>query len=241
MKTKLWLLLFVLFAWWFLVGDGPVIIARNFVARGKKLSKTTMRNGRDIDQTVDEVVSQVNQAMGRPVEKDAVILARILANEHPGCSDREAGAIAWICLNDARAHFGGNLETTTTTGRGCWGTQKGRRYSSHGEDVSIFQEDVQVHVRKEIFEIHEFDLFIAESVLNGAIPDITGGATNFVHVSPRESFADFLQGHPNVKKWLANGLTPVWLGGVSTLVILLPSAKVADGMNTTDPNARANA
>jgi hypothetical protein len=239
MTGRLWLLLGCIFAWWFFMGDGPAEIARNFVGRGRKLSSTTMRNGRDLDQTVDEVVSQVNQAMGRKVERDAVILARVIANEHPGCNQREAGAIGWVCLNDARAHFGGDLEQTTTTARGCWGTQKGRRYSSHGEDVSTFQEDVQFHVRKAIFEIHEGDLYVAESILNGSIKDITGGATNFVHVRPREAFADFLLGHPNVKKWLENGLRPVWLGDVSTLVILLPAAKITSDMSTLDPNVGA--
>ena len=225
-KKVKWLLLvsLALFAWWFFQGDNPMQLVRQFAGRGKKLSSTTMTNGQDVDQTIDEVTAQVVAAMGRDVARDAVILARVSANEHPGASEREKQAIQWVCKNDADSH-GWSLGFTTTTTKGSWGMQAGRRYSTHGEDFGT-------HVGTGIYEIHEDDLFVAESILNGSLPDITGGAAKFVHITGYDSFADFVQGHPHVAQWLADGLVPVYLGGVSTLVILLPKDRVTSGMDT---------
>ena len=233
-RSKLWLLLaVVLFGWWFFVGDSPLQLARSFVGRGRKLSVTTMRNGRDLDQTVDEVVAQVSTAMGRPVAKDSVIKARVSANENPGTSEDEKAAIQWVCKNDAEQE-GWSQEFVTTTARGCWGTQAGRRYSTHGEDIGS-------HVGTGIYEIHEDDLFVAESIDNGSIPDPTGGATKFVHTTGYANFKDFLAGHPRVAEWASGGLVPVWLfGRMSKLVILLPRSKVTAGMDVTDPAEEAS-
>ena len=224
-KTKIWLWIAIaLAAWWFFQGDDPLTLVRQFVGRGKKLSVTTMSNGSDVDQSIDEVVAQVVAAMGRDVARDAVILARVSSNEHPGASEREKQAIQWVCKNDADAN-GWSLDYTTTVNPGSWGTQSGRRYATHGQDIGT-------KIGTGVYEIHEDDLFVAESILNGSLPDITGGATKFVHITGYDSFADFVQGHPKVAKWLAAGLVPVYLGGVSTLVVLLPKGKVTSDMNT---------
>lgn len=225
MSKRLWLLLAVILAaWWFFMGDNPVQIARSFVGRGRRLSLTTMSNGRDCDQTPAEVQAQVVTAMGREVSLDAVCLARVSASEHPGANEKEKSAIQWVCKNDADAH-GWSLEYTTTVNGPGWGHQTDRRYASHGGGVAG------------LYEIHEDDLFIAESILppQSSIPDLTGGATKFVHMTGYATFKDFLTGHPKVAEWGAGGLAPIFLGGVSTLVILLPKSKVTADMDTTGP------
>lgn len=205
----LWVAVAAVLGWWFFMGDNPVQLVRQFVGRGKRLTRTTL-NGGDLVQTVDEVVAQVRAAMGREVSEDAVLLARVSASEHAGAAEREKSAIQWVCLNDARKH-GWSVRFTVTANRGGLGTQPGRRYSTARD-------------------LYEDDLYIAESILAGQIPDFTYGATKFVHYTGFRRFQDFLAARPKVQAWIdEGGLAPVFLGEVSTLVVFLPKGQVRDG------------
>jgi len=211
----LWAAVAAVLGWWFFMGDNPVQLVRRFVGRGKRLTRTTIDGNDDVVQSVDEVVAQVRAAMGRDVSEDAILLARVSASEHPGAAEREKGAVQWVCRNDAAKHGWSQRYTVTVnrgTNRGKLGHQSGRRYASH-------------------LDIYEDDLYIAESLLAGQIPDITFGATKFVHYTGFRRFQDFLAARPKVQAWIdEGGLAPVFLGDVSTFVCFLPESQVsADG------------
>lgn len=215
-RAVFWLAVAALCGWWFFKGDNPVQLARSFLGRGKKLTRSTLNADGSLSESVDDLVSQVKTAIGRDVAEDAVAMARVSASEHDGADEREKGAIQWVLRNDAAAH-GWSIRHAVTVNPGTLGSQAGRRYSTAGGGLAGCR------------EIHEDDLYVAESILAGAIPDPTYGATKFVHMTHYRRFEDFLLGHPQVQAWLDAGLAPVYLGGVSTLVVFLPKDQVRDG------------
>lgn len=216
-KTALWFAVVGLAAWWFFMGDSPVQVVRRFVGRGKKLTTSHLNPDGSLVESPDDLVAQVRAAMGRDVAEDAVLLARVSASEHSGAAEREKTAIQWVCRNDASAH-GWSIRHTVTVNPGTLGKQAGRRYATDGGGPLGCD------------EIHEDDLYVAESILAGQLPDPTYGAAKFVHMTGYRKFEDFLLGHPKVQEWIDAGLAPVFLGDVSTLVVFLPSAQVsADG------------
>lgn len=218
-KLLFWALVTFLAVSWFFQGNNPMHIVKQFVGRGKKLTTSSLDDSGNLRQSVDEIVKQVRNALGREISEDAVLLARMSASEHAGASEREKQAMQWVCKNDADSH-GWSIRYTVTVNPGTLGEQTGRRYSTRGGGALGER------------EIHEDDVFVAESILAGDLPDITGGATKFVHMTGYRRFSDFLAGHPKVKQWSAEGLVPVALGDVSTLVVLLPKDKVTAEMQT---------
>lgn len=209
----LWVAVAAVLGWWFFMGDNPVQLVRQFVGRGKRLTRTSLDSNGDLVESVDEVVAQVRAAMGREVSEDAVILARVSASEHPGASEREKSAIQWACRNDASKHGWSRRYTVTVergANRGKMGQQSGRRFSTARD-------------------IYEDDLYIAESIDAGQIPDFTCGATKFIHYTGFKRFQDFLAARPKVQAWIdEGGLAPVFLGDVSNLVVFLPASQVSE-------------
>lgn len=181
------------------------------MGRGKQLSKSTMTDEHNVDQSIDDLVAQASATMGRPVTQDAYLLARVSSSEHGGAEEREKSVIQWVARNDARVHnrtIFRNLTITnpevTSAVPGFLGSQKGRRFAS-GVDP------------------HEDDLDIAERILGGQVADISGGATNFVHKTP--AFVASGGWAKTLINWAHQ--SPVYLGNVSSLVIFVPSAKAA--------------
>lgn len=215
-RLVFWLGVAALCGWWFFVGDDPVQLARTFLGRGKRLTMSHLNADGSLAESVDDIVSQVRAAMGRGVAEDAALMARVSASEHAGANEREKAAIQWVLKNDAEKH-GWSIRHAVTVNPGTLGSQAGRRYSTAGGGLAGSR------------EAHEDDLYVAESILAGAISDPTYGATKFVHMTGYERFEDFLLGHPKVQGWLDAGLAPVFLGGVSTLVVFLPKGQVEDG------------
>jgi hypothetical protein len=215
-RLAFWLFAAALLGWWFFAGDDPVQLIRQFVGRGKKLSTSTLRADGSLAESVEDIVEQVENALARSVGEDAVLMARVSASEHAGANEKEKAAIQWVLKNDAEKH-GWSIQHTVTVNPGTLGSQAGRRYSTAGGGLAGSR------------EIHEDDIYVAESIRAGVIPDLTYGATKFVHMTGYAKFEDFLLGHPKVQAWLDGGLAPVFLGGVSTLVVFLPKDQVANG------------
>lgn len=198
-----------LLAWWFFTGEGPVNIVRGFFGRGAKLTESHIRPDGSLEETPEQLQGQVVGALGRSVELDAVLMARVSASENPGANEREKAAIQWVLRNDAAAH-GWTIRRAVTVNPGTLGRQAGRRYSTAGGGVGGVR------------EIHEDDLTIAEDILAGALPDPTAGATKFIHYSGYARFRDWLDDNPKVAQW---GGVPVDLGDVGRLVVFVPDGQ----------------
>lgn len=210
-KRLLPLLFVALAAWWFFTGDLPDGIVKTFMGRGRRLSVSTLSDGHNVDQSIDDLVAQASAVMGRPVAQDAYLLARTSSTEHGSAGEREKTVIQWICWNDAQAHGWSIFKVLTVTNpkvpdaaAGFLGSQKGRRYGTS-------------------FDPYEDDLEIAERILAGQIADITGGATHYVHKTP--AFVASGGWDRVLADW--SKLGPVYLGGVSSLVVFVPLAQVA--------------
>jgi hypothetical protein len=194
------------FFWWFFMGETPINLVRKFVGRGKRLSRSHLDGSDNIVESIDDLLAQASAVMGREVSQDAYLLARVSASENGGANAREKTAIQWVCRNDATSH-GWSQWFTVTTAKGCLGRQKGRRYSTALDPC-------------------EDDLFLAEAILGGQLPDITGGSTHFIHYTGYKRFVDFLTDYPNVRQWVKNGNVPINLGGVGLLVVFVPPGNV---------------
>lgn len=212
MKTShlvFWLGVLLLLAWWFFMGDDPIQVVRAFLGRGKQLTTSHLNADGSLQESLSDLVAQVNAATGRSdVTADAVGMSRVSASEHAGASQTEKAAIQWVLKNDAAAH-GWSIEKAITVNPGTLGTQAGRRYSTAGDG------DGRPFGR----EIHEDDLAVAEAINAGTIADPTSGATKFIHWTGYDSFTDFLDGHPAVQAWTKSGLVPQSLPGCSTLIV----------------------
>lgn len=208
-KQAIWLAL-ALAAWWFFVGDNPAHLVNQFVGRGRKLTTSHLDDAGNLIESPQDLQAQIALALGRSVDLDAVLLARVSASEHAGAFTKEKTAIQWVCRNDAQEH-GWSIQYTVTVNPGSLGVQTGRRYSTRGGGLAGER------------EIHEDDLQIAEDILAGRSLDITGGAAKFVHKTGFKSVAAYLG---LVAKWQQDGLSPVFLGGVSSLVVFLPTSQI---------------
>lgn len=175
--------------WWFdpaNVVTGAASAARDFITRGKRLSRSNLSSG-TAQPGADDLLAQASAAVGRDVDRDAYALARMIRSE----ADQKLAATshvsrllrAHVAWNDSRAH-GWRLFETVTHGRGTYGAQAGRRYSTAADP-------------------YENDLAIAESVIesrDGGGPDPTDGATKF---------ANTRGGFEIPQAWLDEGYQPV--------------------------------
>lgn len=183
-------------------GRATVELARDFVTRGKRLTRSTsMDGGGVVTNTVAELVSQASFTLSRQVLPDDYALARMLRSEYGNGPVDAKIAMAWVALNDSRA-LGRSLIATLNAGTrgGVWfGSQSGGRYSTAQDP-------------------YENDLAIAESVNGGQTGDPTGGAVKFVH---KTGFANSAAYDDVVTRWAAEGLSPVELDGTGSLVVFV--------------------
>lgn len=202
-----------LLCWWFFTGQGPVGIVRAYFGRGARLTASHLDGAGNVLESPEQIQGQVVGALGRPVELDAVIMARVIASESPGGTVKEKAAIGWVLQNDAAAHGWTLAYTAYKAGPAdnVFGSQAGRRYATTGGGTR---------------EIYDADLEIAEGIRAGRIPDPTGGATKFVHFTGYRRFRDWLADHPKVQGWIDAGVVPVALGGVGTLIVFVDSGDV---------------
>lgn len=193
-----------MFVWWFFTGDTLVNVIANLIGRGRRLGTHHQdANGNNIENT-DDLVAGASAIMGRPVSKDAYMLASVSASEHPAAGPKEKALIQRVMMNDAAAH-GWSLEYVITVGKGM-GEQSGRRCST----VNGPWED---------------DLLLAEANLAGTQPDDSNGATKFVHKTGFKTLTDYQE---LCDKWYAEGgVVPVDVGGVTSLRIFLPESEVS--------------
>jgi hypothetical protein len=189
-------MLLVLFvALWFL-GAPIAHAARDFVTRGKRLTRSTLTDG-VIEESVDELVLEASATMGRVVERRAYALARMLRSEYGTGPVAAKIAMAWVALNDA-ADLGRDLVSTLNAGDRhgvAFGSQAGGQRYSTAQDP------------------YENDLQIAEAVLGGEITDPTDDAVKFVHKN------GLGQMPPGVARW--TDLEPVELPDTGLLVVFV--------------------
>jgi len=172
MRARVFLIAVFLVAalWLWNPGDlvtGAASAARDFLTRGPRLSTSTLSAG-TAAPSAEELRAQAEMAVGQPVDLDAYALARMIRSE----ADQKLAATApvsrllraHVAWNDAQQH-GWSLFETVTHGRGTFGEQAGRRYSTARDP-------------------YQNDLEIAESVIESRAaggPDPTSGATKFVN------------------------------------------------------------
>ena len=203
---KHWLMLVLTgFAvWWFFTGDDPVMLVKSFIGRGRRLGTHHQDADGNNLESIDDLVAGAAAILGRPVSRDAYMLASVSASEHPHADEKEKAIIQRVMMNDAAAHSW-SLQYVITVGKGM-GVQTGRRCST----VNGPWED---------------DLRIAEANLAGTIADQSMGSTHFVHKTGFKTLTDYRE---LCDKWYAeSGIVPYDVGGVSSLRIFLPEDQVA--------------
>lgn len=205
-KYWIYLVLAAVGIWWFFTGDTPVNLLKDLVGRGRRLSLTTSDSDGNVLENVDDLVEAASALLGRPVSKDAYILARISRSEHGSAGQKEKALIQRVCMNDAAMH-GWSIWFTATSDKG-FGRQRGRRYSTAQDP-------------------YEDDLAIAEENLAGELADDSSGATHFVHKTGFKTITEYRE---ICDKWYREaGIVPVDVGGVSSLMIFLPESQVQNG------------
>jgi hypothetical protein len=162
----------------FLVLAGPV---ETFMTQGKRLTRTTVVNG-NVGADPHALALQASEVTGDDVSDEEYALARMVGSEEEAEDDTTKIAIAWTCVNDAAATFGGDIIacltfSTAADRKGYFGDQTHRRYSTARDP-------------------YEGDLALARAVLSGSSPDQTGGAVNFF----RARLQDILYAQGKVKR-----------------------------------------
>ncbi len=168
----------------------------DFTNRGQRLSVSSPpgADGR-IPDSPQSLAAQAAVTLGRDVAVDAYALARMLRSEGGRGPVPEKTARAWVALNDRDAHGWTTLYTIVGP-KGTFGPQRGWRYAS-GQDP------------------YENDLYLAEAVLAGQLPDNTGGATKFVDIDSfgvQEGTGSY---EALVESWAKDGLQPFEVEGAS--------------------------
>ena len=201
-----WLTVAAIGIWWFFTGDTPVNIITNIIGRGRRLGTQTQDENGDGIENVDDLVAGAAAILGRPVARDAYILASVSASEHAAAGAKEKACMQRICMNTA-ASTGNSLEFTITSGKGL-GHQTGRYCST----VNGPWED---------------DLKLAEANLAGTQADDSLGSHHWVHKTGFHTLTDY---NDLCAKWYAESkIVPVDIGGVSSLRIFLPEDQVQNG------------
>jgi len=204
-KNWIWVALGGFGAWWFFTGDTPVMLALSFIGRGRRLGTHHQDdNGNNIEST-DDLVAGATAILGRPVAREAYVLASVSASEHAHAAEKEKALIQRIVMNYAAAK-GISIEQAVTGGHGM-GTQPGRYCST----VNAPWMD---------------DLKYSEANLAGTQPNFSYGAKHWVHKTGFKTLTDYRE---VCDSWYADmGIVPVDVGGVSSLRIFLPEAQVAE-------------
>lgn len=179
-----------------LVLAGPV---RKLVVSGKRLTKTSLDADKNIPVDVHTLAQQAAAVVGDDVSDEEYALARMVGSEEESADDATKTAIAWVCVNDAAAAFGGDIiacltYSTHAGSKGYFGDQNGRRYSTARDP-------------------YDGDLAIARDVLSGSVPDPTSGAVNFF----RPKVQDILYAKGKVRR-TADQVDADWTSGGKELV-----------------------
>ena len=200
-KYWFWVLAGAVFVWWFFTGDTPVNIIANLIGRGLRLGLFHQdASGNNIEQLDDQLAGAV-AIVGRPIARDAFILAMVSASEHAAAGEKEKALMQRIVMNYADSR-GESIEQAVTGGKG-FGHQAGRYCST----VNGPWED---------------DLKYAEANLAGTQPDDSMGAKHWVH---KTGFATFTDYQATCDSWYASGgIVPINVGGVSSLRIFIPES-----------------
>ncbi len=203
-KNWLWLLLGGFGAWWFFTGDTPIMLITNFIGRGRRLGTHNQDDKGNNIESVDDLVAGAAAIVGRPVAREAYILAAVSASEHAHAGEKEKTLIQRIVMNYAAAE-GVSIEQAVTGGHGM-GTQPGRYCSTANGPW-------------------EDDLKYSEANRAGTAEDYSYGAKHWVHKTGFKTLTDY----QNVcDSWFESmGIVPIDVGGVSSLRIFVPQS-VAD-------------
>jgi hypothetical protein len=197
-------MLLVLFAGLWFLGAPAAHAVRDFVNRGRRLSRSTLTDG-VIEESIEELVSQATVTLGRLVGRAEYSLARMLRSEYGTGPVKAKIAMAWVAVNDAEK-LGRDLVATLNAGDRhgiSFGSQAGGQRYSTAQDP------------------YENDLAIAEAVLGGEEPDPTPapGAVKFVHVDALGRIPE------GAKRWTE--LEPVTLPDTGRLVVFVPKGRAA--------------
>jgi hypothetical protein len=197
-------------AWWFFTGDDPIMIARSFTGRGKKLTIHTQDENGDNIEAPKDLLAQASAAAGHQVTWEAYMLASVSASEHARAGDKEKALIQRVMLNRVGSSFGADLDQVIHQGKGLGRGQMD--IDGDGEDESLRQCATTNGP-------WEQDLFLAESNLAGEIEDVSSGARFFVH---KTGFKTITKYERVCAKWYAKwGIVPIDVGGVSSLRVFV--------------------
>jgi hypothetical protein len=192
------------------------MIVRAFAGRGRKLTVHHQDANGDGLESLDDMVAACSAAVGRPVSREAYLLASVSASEHAKAGDKEKALIQRVMMNRVGASFGDDLEQVVTKGKGL----------GRGEVVNEEGKKVNRRPCTTANGPWEQDLFLAESNLAGELEDVSGGARFFVHKTGFASVTDYQR---VVDKWYGEwGIVPVDVGGVSSLRIFMKESKAKE-------------
>jgi hypothetical protein len=190
--------------WWFFTGDNPIMVVQGLLGRGRRLTLMTLDEAGNVQEDIDDLTEAAGELLGRPVERDALLLAILSSSEHGNAGEREKAAIQRVALN--RVTGSKDLLEVLTSGRGL-GKQGPRQFATS----------------KDAFED---DLAIAEANLAGELEDNTHGATRFVH---KTGFASLTRYSEVCAKWYdESGIVPIDIIGVSSLRLFIPEARAQE-------------
>jgi hypothetical protein len=180
--------------WWTIDKKTQQLVQR----RDKKTNKLLFRT--QVRETPDELRTQAQNLLRRPITGSAYALATMIASEEGSKPPYVKGAIAHATWNMARSR-GLHVEELLAPDL-TFGSQHGRYASTR-------------------FPPSEEDLNIAEGVLSGRLPDVTDGAVQFD--SPSAQGALIARGEPGYgpentasaveKSRRAEGKEPFYLPG----------------------------
>jgi hypothetical protein len=204
MRTLIILAAAGLGSWWFFTGDDPLMVVRSLIGRGRRLTLMTLDDAGNVQEDIDDLTEAAGELLGRPVERDALLLAILSSSEHGNAGEREKAAIQRVALN--RVTSTKDLLEVLTSGRGL-GKQGPRQFATS----------------KDAFED---DLAIAEANLAGELEDNTFGATRFVH---KTGFASLTRYSEICDKWYDESrIVPIDIGGVSSLRLFIPEGRAVE-------------
>lgn len=172
--------------------------------RGQRLTVSPRLNAQgQVPMPPEQLLAQAQVTLGRPISMDAYALARMIRAEGGSGPVPEKQARAWVALNDAAAHNWSLLYTIAGPDL-LFGQQIGWRYASGRNEKTGGTVDP-----------YENDLYVAEAVLAGQLPDNTGGAVKFVDIDSfgvQEGTGSY---EDKVADWARDGLQPFEVDGAS--------------------------
>lgn len=159
----------------------------------------------------------VTLANAAGVHPDVYTLGAVMRSEADGGPEAERIAVAWVARNAARA----SGKTVTAWATKASGASAGYYGGQNFESRVIATGKAP---RKD-------DLALAQKILNGQVPDNTGGATNFIHPAGQDALARAgLKGYTKsaqqvIDRWGARGLQPRKVPGAPRLLVFVPGKK----------------